>query len=48
MMMANVPRHIDQVFKIVQALPDVRVFESMEEADRYFQEIQDRIKQNKA
>lgn len=48
MMMANVPRHIDQVFKIVQALPDVRVFESMEETDRYFQEIQDRIKQNKA
>jgi anti-anti-sigma factor len=46
LMMSNVPRHIDQVFQIVKALPDVKVFESMEEADCYFLEIQKRAKDN--
>jgi anti-sigma B factor antagonist len=38
--MVNVPDQIDKVFQIVKALPDVRVFENMEEADRYFAQIQ--------
>ncbi len=42
--MVNVPVQIDKVFQVVKALPDVRVFESMEEADRYFMEIQQRAK----
>ena len=42
--MVNVPAHIEKVFEIVKALPDVRVFESMQEADRYFMEIQKRAK----
>ena len=45
LMMSNVPAHIEQVFKIVKALPDVPMFESIEEADRYFMEIQKRIKE---
>ena len=44
LMMANIPHHIDQVFRTVKALPDVKIFESMEEADRYFMEIQKRAK----
>jgi anti-anti-sigma factor len=44
--MVNVPVQIDKVFQIVKALPDVKVFESMEEADRYFFEIQKRAKEN--
>jgi anti-anti-sigma factor len=42
--MVNVPAQIEKVFEIVKALPDVRVFESMQEADRYFMEIQKRAK----
>lgn len=41
---AQVPAHIEQVFKIVNALPNVQVFASIQEADKYFREIQDRIK----
>jgi anti-anti-sigma factor len=44
LMMSNIPDHIDQVFRTVKALPDVKVFESMEEADRYLMEIQRRAK----
>jgi anti-sigma B factor antagonist len=44
LMMSNIPNHIDQVFRTVKALPDVKIFESMEEADRYFLEIQRRAK----
>ncbi|HOW43452.1 MAG TPA: STAS domain-containing protein [Candidatus Omnitrophota bacterium] len=44
-MMSNVPPHIEQVFKIVHALPNVQMFESVAEADRYFGEIQKRIKE---
>ncbi len=43
-MMSNVPAHIDHVFKIVNALPDVRIFASIEEADKYFMEIQNQVK----
>ena len=43
--MVNVPAHIAKVFQTINALPDVRVFESMEEADRYFMEIQKRAKE---
>lgn len=44
--MVNMPVQIVKVFEIVQALPDVRIFESMEEADRYFMEIQQRAKES--
>lgn len=42
--MINVPKHIEEVFNIIKALPNVRVFQDMEEADAYFMEIQNRIK----
>jgi len=45
--MTNIPSHIAQVFKIINALPDVRIFENMAEADRYLKGIQDRIKEDK-
>lgn len=38
--LSNVPGHIDRVFKIVNALFDVPMFENMAEADEYFLEIQ--------
>jgi anti-sigma B factor antagonist len=44
--MVNIPPAIDQVFQTVKALPDVKVFESMEEADLYLGEIQRRAKEN--
>ena len=44
--MINIPAPIDQVFQTVRALPDVKVFESIEEADRYLGEIQKRAKEN--
>ena len=43
-MMANVPAHIDHVFKTVNALPDVIMFENIKEADEYFLAIQKQIK----
>lgn len=44
-MMSNIPESIDQVFKIVKALPpDIQLFKSIEEADQYFMEIQKKIK----
>lgn len=43
----EVPAHIQQVFKIVNALPNMRVFANMEEADRYFMEIQNKIKEGR-
>lgn len=45
-MMANVPAHIDHVFKTVNALPDVPMFENIKEADEYFLAIQKQIKEN--
>lgn len=45
--MTNIPAHIMQVFKIINALPDVRIFENMAEADAYLRGIQDRIKEDK-
>lgn len=45
--MTNIPAHIAQVFKIINALPNVRIFEDMAEADRYLKGIQDRIKEDK-
>ncbi|MFA5099263.1 MAG: STAS domain-containing protein [Candidatus Omnitrophota bacterium] len=44
--MVNIPAPIDQVFQTVKALPDVKIFESMEEADSYFAEIQRRAKES--
>ncbi|GEM_PF-2239095 len=44
-MMANVPAHIDHVFKTVNALPDVIMFENIKEADDYFLAIQKQIKE---
>ena len=43
-MMSNVPAHIDQVFRVVKALPNIRVFNSRQEADDYLMEIQKRAK----
>jgi anti-sigma B factor antagonist len=43
-MISNVPEHINQVFKIVKALPKVAIFENMEEADQYLLEMQKRYK----
>jgi len=44
-MMSNIPESIDQIFKIVKALPpNIQMFESMEEADQYFLGIQKKIK----
>ena len=39
-LMANLQPQVKAVFDIIKALPAMRVFESMEEADRYFAEIQ--------
>ncbi len=44
-MMSNVPPHIDYVFKTVNALPDVPMFENIKEADEYFLAIQKQIKE---
>jgi anti-anti-sigma factor len=44
-LMANVPEHIDHVFKTVNALPDVPMFENTKEADEYFLAIQKQIKE---
>jgi anti-sigma B factor antagonist len=44
-MISNVPEHINQVFKIVKALPNVAIFENMEEADQYLLEMQKRYRQ---
>ncbi len=44
-MMSNIPPHIQQVFNIVNALPNMRIFKNLEEADNYFMEIQKRIKE---
>ena len=43
-LMVHVPKHIEEIFNIIQALPNLQVFANMEEADRYFLEIQKRIK----
>ena len=44
-LMLNVQPQINEVFKIIKALPNVPIFESVEEADRYFAEIQKKIKE---
>ncbi len=44
-LMVNVQPQINEVFKIIKALPNVPVFENMEEADRYFEEIQRKIRE---
>ncbi len=44
-MMSNVPAHIEHVFKTVNVLPDTQMFENREEADRYFKQIQERVKE---
>lgn len=47
LMMANVPPHIDHVFKIVNALPNFQMFRDVAEADQYLKEIQRRVKENR-
>lgn len=42
----NIPPQIDEVFKIVKALPEESIFASMEEADRYLMNIQKKIKES--
>ena len=46
-MMANLTPQIKTVFDIINALPSMRVFESVEEADAYLAEMQRRAKDNK-
>lgn len=41
----NVPASIKEVFRIVNALPDVPLFKDIEEADRYFSAIQRKMKE---
>lgn len=38
--MTNVQRQVKKVFEVVEALPNVKVFENMEEADAYLFKIQ--------
>ncbi|MDD4938700.1 MAG: STAS domain-containing protein [Candidatus Omnitrophica bacterium] len=44
-MMVNIPKHIDKVFQIINALPDMKVFASIKEADAYLLEMQKRAKE---
>lgn len=39
-MLSNLQPQVKKVFDIVKALPDVNIFESIEEADAYFDKIQ--------
>jgi len=41
--MTNLQPQIKRVFEIINALPSVRVFESLQEADAYLNEIQKRV-----
>jgi anti-anti-sigma factor len=41
----NVPLQIQEVFRIIQTLPDIPLFKDIEEADRYFAEIQKQVKE---
>jgi len=44
-MLSKVPEHINQIFRIVKALPaNIRLFTSIEEADEYFMGVQKRAK----
>jgi anti-anti-sigma factor len=45
--MVNVPTHIQEVLKIIDALPEVTLFKSVEEADEYFDSVQRRVKEQK-
>jgi anti-anti-sigma factor len=44
LMLANMQPQIKKVFEIANALSDDSVFLSVEEADRYYQAIQDKVK----
>jgi anti-sigma B factor antagonist len=46
LVVTNIPPQIDEVFKIVKALPQESIFASMEEADRYLLGIQKKIKED--
>lgn len=43
--MLNVQPQVNEVFRIIKALPDMPMFETIEEADRYFIEVQKKIKE---
>ncbi len=45
--MVNVPKHIQEVLKIIDALPEATLFKSVEEADEYFASVQRRVKEQK-
>jgi len=45
MVLTNVPPQIRKVFEIIQALPSLNVFESVEELDRYLAGIQQKIRE---
>jgi anti-anti-sigma regulatory factor len=45
MVLTNVPPQIRKVFEIIQALPSLNVFESVEELDRYLTGIQHKIRE---
>lgn len=46
-MVANMQPSIKQIFKITHLLPDDSIFTNMEEADRYYTAIQEKIKPGK-
>ena len=45
LMVVNVPEPIQEVFRIIKMLPTVPIFANVEEADRYFAEIQRQVKE---
>jgi len=46
-MMTNMQPQIKRIFEIANIVPESSVFTSVEEADRYYEMIQDRIKKGK-
>jgi anti-anti-sigma factor len=43
--LTNLPPQIRKVFEIIQALPSLNIFESVEELDRYLTEMQRKVKE---
>ena len=39
-MMVNLQQQIKKVFEVIKALPDMKIFTSMDEADAYLDKIQ--------
>lgn len=46
--MINLPPQISAVFDIIKALPNISLFESLQEADNYLAEMQKRVKERES